>query len=140
MLTSKKSLGILAAGSAFLWTTPSTAQGLPEPVRQAEPIEVAEWQNRVARDIPGIVRFEGLPELRFGFLVDTSGRVRTCLALPLEGETYARGQNLCPAFEEHARFRPALDTDGNPVESVFVAHFGNTRPSVAIDHAGVPNN
>ncbi|WP_165853519.1 hypothetical protein [Aurantiacibacter aquimixticola] len=55
-------------------------------------------------------------------------------------DTRARGQALCGALIEHARFQPALDDEGNAVESVFVANFAATAPVTATsaDLAGVP--
>ncbi|APE29464.1 hypothetical protein [Aurantiacibacter gangjinensis] len=121
-------------------STAGQAQTASEEVQSAQPLNSDEWQREIARDVPSLQRFYGLPELRFGLLVDTAGNVRTCLALPLEGEAEARGQALCPSLAEHARFEPARDGNGNPVESVFVAHFAASESTnvTNADLAGVP--
>ncbi len=127
---------------AALLAPMAAAQTLPEPAQGAQPIDAEQWQRQIARDIPGHVRFEGLPPMRFGFLVTSTGSVRSCMALPVtadqEERGVARGQDLCEGFIEHARFQPARDADGEAIDSVYIADFGATRPVVAADYAGVP--
>lgn len=134
-------VGLLGAA---LLASVAAAQTLPEPAQQARPIEAEQWQRQIARDIPGYVSFEGLPAMRFGLVVTSSGSVRSCMALPVtadqEERGVARGQELCESFIEHARFSPALDAAGEPVDSVFIADFGATRPIVAAHHAGEAAN
>ncbi|RJY09283.1 hypothetical protein D6201_07870 [Aurantiacibacter aquimixticola] len=140
MRNSINALASLSICTGLFLTAPAAAQDLVEPAQSAQPLNADAWQRAVSRELPAIQRFRGLPELRFGFLVDTAGNVRTCLALPTEVDTRARGQALCGALIEHARFQPALDDEGNAVESVFVANFAATAPVTATsaDLAGVP--
>ena len=44
------------------------------------------------------------------------------------------------SFVEHARFEPALDADGQPIDSVFIADCGATRLIVAAHYAGEPES
>lgn len=128
-------------GAVFL-NLPASAQNLPEPAVEAQPIEAGVWQQQIANDIPGYLRFQGLPPLRFGLLVTRSGTVRSCMALPVgEGQQAsgeARGQELCESFVEHARFVPARDAEGTAIDSVYIADFGASRPLVAAHYAGMP--
>lgn len=129
-------------GAALLVPLPAAAQSLPEPALEAQPVDADQWQRQIARNIPGYVSFEGLPAMRFGLLVTSTGAVRSCMALPVtedqQARGVARGHALCESFVEHARFEPALDADGQPIDSVFIAHFGATRPIVAAHYAGEP--
>ncbi len=135
-----KCLATIAIGTGLLWSGPVLAQSLPEPAQEAVPLNSAQLQRAVTRQLPATQRFHGLPEMRFGFLVDASGSVRSCLALPVAEDEPARGQKLCDGFIEDARFRPAVDEQGNAIDSVFIARFEETRPVVAADFAGVPVN
>ncbi|RIV82702.1 hypothetical protein [Aurantiacibacter zhengii] len=136
---------ILASGGiagAMFPSLPAAAQNLPEPAIEAQPLEAGLWQQQIANDIPGHLRFRGLPPLRYGLLVTSSGTVRSCMALPVTEEQAdsdeARGQDLCESFIEHARFAPARDAAGAPIDSVYIADFGTSRPLVAAHYQGEP--
>lgn len=134
--------GMICA-AAFLGS-PASAQNLPEPAIQAQPLDSGVWQQQIANDIPGFARFQGLAPMRFGLVVTTDGSVRSCMALPVGAEQAARGeargQDLCESFIEHARFAPARDADGVAIDSVYIADFGASRPLVAAQHQGAPAN
>ena len=132
-------MACLLIASALL-ASPATASEsdsadavLAEPAKGATPVDVQQWQRRIVREINPLRRFVGLPEMRLGLVVDTDGAVTSCKALPLEEGGAAKGQGLCPLMIEHARFQPALDEAGNPVASIFIARFGKSRPTNAID-------
>ena len=124
----------MITAAALLAASPAVAHA----ETAATPLNADSWQQAIERALPEAQRFYGLPDLRFGFLVDTGGSVRTCMALPLDGETGARGQELCDALIAAARFRPATSSEGQPVESVFIARFTGSRAVNATDFAGVP--
>lgn len=134
----RNALAVVATAGGLVLATPAAAQTFAEPAQMAQPVNPAEWQREVARDFPAIQRFEGVPELRFGFVVDREGRVRTCMALAAVGAAQGPGQALCPAFIEHAEFAPARDAEGQAIDSVFILRFEPTRPVVVIDYAGLP--
>ncbi|GGD58975.1 hypothetical protein GRI62_01025 [Erythrobacter arachoides] len=92
----------------------------------------------MTRALPADQRFRGLPELRFGLVVGTRGEVRACLPLPADERQPIVAQDLCRALVGIARFTPAADAAGQPIDSVFVAQFAAIRPTVAADFAGVP--
>lgn len=138
MVYSPKCLTVLAATALAAIFAPASAQSLMKPKVSAKPINVLEWQRAMVRQLPADQRFRGLPALRFGLLVEASGSVRTCLALPATAEQPAYGQGLCDAIIESAQFQPAKDQQGNAIDSVFVAQFAPTRATVAADYAGMP--
>ncbi|MGB3794871.1 MAG: hypothetical protein WA957_01040 [Alteraurantiacibacter sp.] len=127
-------------GSVIVGGPSVLAQTIGEPHQAAEPLNAAAWQREVGREFSAFQRFDGVPELRLGLSVDLYGKVRTCLAPPAQDSAQAIGQGLSPSLVEHARFRPAQDADGNPVESVFILGINPTRPDVAADYAGVRVN
>lgn len=131
-------IATLLMASAFL-ASPAAAgesdrtDAMAEPAKAAVPVDVQQWQRRIARDLHPLRRFVGLPQMRLGLVVDTRGAVTSCRALPLEEGGVAKGQGLCPLVVEHARFQPALDQAGNPVASIFIARFGKSRAVNATD-------
>ncbi|KLE34047.1 hypothetical protein [Aurantiacibacter luteus] len=127
-----------AALACLALAVPATAQSLAEPANAARPVNAAAWQAAMVRELPADQRFRGLPELRLGLMVDAAGGVRTCLPLPADAPQPVFAQDLCDALIATARFEPATDASGQRIDSVFVAQFAATRPTVAADYAGVP--
>lgn len=125
---------LLSAAAITFAAAPASAQD----ATAAQPLNLEDVQREVVRALPATQRFYGMPDLRFGFMVDTDGRIRTCMALPVNGEDGARGQDLCATLIETARFAPARNADGQAVEGVFIASFDGVRGINASQFAGVP--
>ncbi len=122
---------ILAASPAIAQDAPVERSPLLEPAQMAEPVDAQIWQQRIANDIPGMVAFQGLPEMRLGLMVEADGSVTECRAVPVQQGGPSVGQAICPLVIEHARFSPALDAEGNATRSVYFVRFGESDPVVA---------
>ncbi len=78
----------------------------------------ASWFS--SNDYPGgaVVRGEGAI-VHFRLIVDARGEVRDCrIQRSTQGEAFKTA--VCDAIRRRARFQPALDAEGNPIQSYYV--------------------
>lgn len=130
------SLSLALAGA------PLAAQELPTPAQAAQPVNAGDWWRTIDReiqpDLRNSLRWQSPQGLRFALLVGQDGDVIGCRALPMAENQPARGADICPLMIEHAEFAPALDENGEPLTSVFVAQFGSSHGNSAAEGSDIP--
>ncbi|APE29233.1 energy transducer TonB [Aurantiacibacter gangjinensis] len=80
------------------------------------PLEQAQWARRIIENYPSrALRQEQEGRVQFTVTVGTNGRVNACRITKSSGFPIL-DDAACRGMERYARFEPALDRSGNPVE------------------------
>ena len=92
------------------------------------PVNIEVWATRTLADYPRQALRRGWEgTVRISLVIDTEGRVSQCAVIGSSGHPVL-DEAACAGARRYARFKPATDPDGNPVEGGFMTAIGFTIP------------
>ena len=85
--------------------------------RSAQPCNVEQWQSEILAYYPRVaLRDDAQGAIRVYGLVGRDGSLKDCAVASL-GNAFSLTRLACPLVKDYARFRPALDANGNAIEA-----------------------
>ncbi len=86
---------------------------------QAEPVEMKRWVRKMVNNYPvSAVNSGQQGPVPIALIVGTDGRPERCI-VPFSPAAETLEEAACSTLKKHARFKPALDTSGQPVRSLW---------------------
>ena len=88
------------------------------------PVDIGVWAARIQAEYPREALQRGWQgTVRISLVIDTEGRVSQCAVIGSSGHPVL-DEAACAGAQRHARFKPATDPGGNPVEGGFMTAIG----------------
>lgn len=108
--------------------TPPPAPVPEAAAREVSPRDLSRWTNRIAENYPvRALRQELEGSVGVTVVVNAVGRVSNCSVVESSGHQVL-DDAACKGMIRYARFNPALDNNGDPIESLFTTTFTYSLP------------